>query len=158
MRASAIMLLFAAGCVLRTSDPETVTCAAAGCPDGQACVEDECVAISAAPDAGVPAVADAAPAEQVPAADAAPVALESCDQVFGAADGYLLCGEDAASCTFFARTAGGTCADQCALFASECVGGYDSNAGAPCTIITEDGCLATHTTQTCICARPAAGQ
>lgn len=159
MRAAAVTLVLIAGCVLKTSETEPVSCASQGCPDGQSCVQDECVASAAAPDASAPAPepADAAPPEAaVP--DAAPVALQSCEQQFGAASGYLLCGEDETSCTFFAQTGGGTCSDQCALFASECVGGYDSNADAPCTVISEDGCLATHSTQTCVCARAAGAQ
>lgn len=159
MRAAAITLLLVAGCVLKTSETEPITCATEGCPDGQSCVQGACEAATGGPDAAAPAPAepDAAPAE-VAVPDAAPVALQSCEAQFGAATGFVLCGEAAESCTFFAQTGGGTCADECALHQSECVGGYDSNADAPCTIISEDGCLASHSTQTCICARTAAAQ
>lgn len=156
MRATALLVLFSctgSGCVLTLSDPPDPC----SCSAGQACVDDRCVAVAGDQDAGAPpADAQPAPGEE-PAADAAaPVALQSCDEQFGAATEYVLCGEDDTSCTFFARTAGGTCADQCALAGSECVGGYDSNAEAPCTVVTEDGCLASHSTQTCTCSRAAA--
>jgi hypothetical protein len=149
-------VLLAGGCVLSTTEtePRTVTCAIEGCPDGQTCVEDACVPVAGAPDA---APSDAAPIEEAAVADAAQVALQSCDEQFGVAAGYVLCAEDITTCTFFAQTAGGTCADECALHATECVGGYDSNAEAPCTVVTEDGCQVTHSTQTCICARAAGG-
>jgi hypothetical protein len=154
MRAVAmILLVVCGGCVLRVSDVETEC--EAGCVAGETCVAGECVAAAeAAADAGTtPPTADAA----AEVADGAPVAVQSCDEEFGAATGYVLCAEEPASCTFFAQTAGGTCADQCALFDSECVGGYDSNAEAPCTSVAEDGCLVAHSTQTCICARSSAG-
>ncbi|HEU5059178.1 MAG TPA: hypothetical protein VFU21_21745 [Kofleriaceae bacterium] len=139
-RALAIGLLVVSGCKLRVSDVE------AGDPD-------------AAPPRVV-ATADAAPADDSPPdaapppADAAPVVQSQvCDEQFGAAAGYVLCGEQPTSCTFFAETAGGTCADQCALFASECVDAFDSSPEAPCTPTSADGCLAAHSTQTCTCAR-----
>lgn len=158
MRAIAITLLSllapTAGCVLSLSEPQG--CQVDGCPAGQACVADQCVAAAGSPDGGAPAPPPAADAglDEVSLPDAAPVAVQSCDELFAAAAGFVLCSEDAASCTFFAQTGGTTCADQCAALGSECVGGYDSNADAPCTVISEDGCLATHSTQTCACARP----
>ena len=151
MRAVAMLLLVVCGgCVLRVSDVETEC--EAGCLAGQTCVAGECVAAAEA-DSGTPPQTGVAADAAAEVADSAPVAVQSCDEEFGAATGYVLCAEEPASCAFFAQTAGGTCADQCALFDSECVGGYDSNADAPCTVAAEDGCLVAHSTQTCICAR-----
>jgi hypothetical protein len=151
-----VLVVPTASCVLSLSEPQG--CQVDGCPAGQACVADQCVEVAASPDGGAPAPPPAADAgiDEVAVPDAAPPAVQSCDELFGAASGYVLCGEDATSCSFFVQSDGTTCSDECGLLGSECVGGYDSNADAPCTVITEDGCLATHTTKTCACARPAA--
>jgi hypothetical protein len=68
-----------------------------------------------------------------------------------------LWGEEPTSCELFAQADGSACADLCALYDSECLDAYDSSAAAPCTVQSQDGCLAAHSSQTCICARPPPG-
>lgn len=139
---SLALLIGQAGCTLRLSDTEESQPVASADPDA---------APRSTPADAAPAPDAAAPADATPA-----VELATCDDQFGAATGYVLCGEEPASCSFFVQTAGGTCADQCALFGSECLDAFDSSPEAPCVSTSPDGCLAAHTTQTCTCVRPAA--
>ena len=158
-----IFVLAATGCTLTQRELDA-DCSGVECPTGYTCEEGECVvaALSSeqAPDAAAPlTAADAGPQDaDVAPPDAAPIQLQSCGEQFGLASGYLLCAEQPSTCEFFSQTAGGTCADLCASLGSTCVDAYDSSADAPCTVQSADGCLAAHTTQTCICERGAAAQ
>lgn len=54
----------------------------------------------------------------------------SCTELFGSAPEFVLCGEAATTCSFNARTAGGTCNQMCSRLGSTCVGAI--NNGASC--------------------------
>jgi hypothetical protein len=143
-----LLLLAATGCVLSLDSNDTQSgCTDDLCPAGYTCEAGQCV--RAAADAG--ATPDAAAPGEISLPDAAQVAVQSCDEQFGAAPSYNLCGEEPTRCEFFSQTDGTTCADLCALYDSECVDAYDSSAGTPCTVESQDGCLAGHNSQTCIC-------
>ena len=75
---------------------------------------------------------------------------------FSSARGYLLCGADEGSCTFFVNLEGDfTCSIACGEFGVACRHGFD-NSDAPdtCAIESEAGCDTLHSDQICACARP----
>lgn len=113
----------------------------ARCPDGETCVRDRCVPHDADPDAGP---ADADPIDAAPA---------SCDDQFGDAFEYVLCGESASVCQVSAELGQGTCADFCAAHQSECVATHDSATEAPCTSQGLSSCDMPHGTAICFCSR-----
>ena len=129
-------------------------CTDGTCPDGYACVSEQCVlAIDAAPAGG----------DDGGAPDGAP-ALQSCLQQFGGTPGYLLCAETETTCEFFHATGDGTtptCNEICAGQGSTCENSFDATDGETdeidCTRETEDGCMVGHSSQICICVRTPEG-
>ncbi|HUS68699.1 MAG TPA: hypothetical protein VMZ28_29385 [Kofleriaceae bacterium] len=84
--------------------------------------------------------------------------LQACDDQFGAAPSYELCGEAADSCEFFYGTIDQTqitCEEVCPMYGATCVESYDATAGdAQCTRDTaEEGCTVPHSSQLCVCSR-----
>jgi hypothetical protein len=77
----------------------------------------------------------------------------SCIAQFGTAPGFELCSASASVCSFNA-TIGGTCADMCQQFGSQCVAALD-NETPGCTSIPEssDTCQTPRQTEICICER-----
>ena len=122
------------------------------CAEGRGCRRLAALALTvAAACLGTP---PDAPPDDPPGADAA--IDPDCDLVFGGVRGYLLCGADEASCTFFVNLDGEfTCAIACEEFGVACLAGFD-NSEAPdnCAIESEEGCDALHSDQICVCARP----
>ena len=125
-------------------------CTDGNCPDGYRCVEAVCVLEN-----------DAAPGEIADggggAADAAGE-LQTCDIQFSAANGYVLCAENADSCEFFNATGDGTqvlCTTVCETYGATCVESYDATAGeTPCTRDTgAEACAVLHSSQICVCTR-----
>lgn len=78
--------------------------------------------------------------------------LPTCEQRFGDAPEYELCEQSPDLCTFATRTGGGTCAETCASFDSECITAYD-NDDVPCDAVQEDGCDRPRSTEICVCTR-----
>ena len=113
------------------------------------------LAVSLAALAGAGGCLEAPHDAPAPDIDAAPADPE-CDLVFGGARGYLFCGADEGTCTFFVNLDGDfTCAIACEGFGVACLAGFD-NAEAPdnCAIESDEGCDALHSDQICVCARP----
>jgi hypothetical protein len=86
------------------------------------------------------------------AADAG-AALQSCQELFGAAPVYRDCGGDQASCAF--HTAGGydTCEAICAELGAPCAESYRTENG--CDLASPDlGCAHPAAEHVCVCLRP----
>lgn len=125
------------------------------CPSGYVCIDEVCVtgASDAAATDGAPLdgpVTDG-PVADGPAADSREP--PSCDEQFGAANGYQLCSETPTTCTFDVMADNTSCDDQCALFGSTCEDARDSDAGAPCVDSGGTSCGTPHNAVMCTCAR-----
>jgi hypothetical protein len=81
----------------------------------------------------------------------------TCDELFGAAPGYILCMETPDACHFSAITGGGNCDQLCATFGSVCLGAFDNNnvVGQECTVIrpSMDTCATYREVELCVCAK-----
>jgi hypothetical protein len=97
-----------------------------------------------------------------PAADAATtdggLPSSACDDVFGAARGYVLCDSDDSSCTFYLNLDGDfSCATACDGFGVACLDGWDDTDTAnQCEVEVRIGCDDAHSDEICQCARPPA--
>ena len=84
-------------------------------------------------------------------------AAPTCDELFGTAPGYVLCMEDAVSCSFNVGPNGNTCTTICNSYGQVCLGGLDNpnGAGTECmiqaTLDCADGSGKANTI--CICSR-----
>jgi hypothetical protein len=78
----------------------------------------------------------------------------SCQELFGTADGYTLCAEDGASCTFALNSNGASCNVICNSFGHACIGAIDNPGGLECV---SQGMLSCDDleggTTICICAK-----
>lgn len=114
-------------------------------------------------DARPPASVDASIDRTIDAATTPDAALPdtsppSCDELYGEAPEYILCAEEAATCTFNARTDGGTCNEMCALYGGTCIRAHDneSTPGTECVanLPAGDDCNTPRSTEICVCSRP----
>jgi len=81
-----------------------------------------------------------------------PDAQKSCDTLYGAAPGYQLCEETAASCKLNASTSGSNCKVLCASLGGTCLAAFDNDSG--CNIISwSDTCETNRSTEICECSR-----
>jgi hypothetical protein len=99
----------------------------------------------------VPPEADPGPDAASPGGE--PVGSTTCGALFGSAPDYMLCSENATSCTFASDDPDDQdflCRALCG--AHQCVTGYDTD-GLSCEVTSEDGCDAGHQSQICVCAR-----
>jgi hypothetical protein len=78
----------------------------------------------------------------------------TCAALFSSAPEFILCGETDTTCSFNARTGGGTCEQMCGSLGVACVGAID-NDGSSCTEIpgSADTCQTPRITEICICER-----
>lgn len=78
----------------------------------------------------------------------------TCDELFGAANSYLLCAEDETSCTFALDANGASCNMICNSFGHACIGGIDNPPGIRCTNKGPLDCNDAEIASTiCICAK-----
>lgn len=84
-------------------------------------------------------------------ADAASI----CDATFGTAPGYVLCAEYGGTCEFYSTTGADlTCDDLCGSFGEDCVASYDSDSPDCEEVSGNEGCVAIHAHQICVCTKP----
>jgi hypothetical protein len=81
----------------------------------------------------------------------------SCDDLFGAAPGYIYCMETPAACYFNADTGGSNCNAMCTMLGSVCVEAFDNpnEAGQECVMIrgSTDTCDTNRGTELCACSK-----
>lgn len=77
----------------------------------------------------------------------------TCDQIFGTADGYLLCMEDETSCTFALNTGNNNCNVVCSSFGEVCLGAIDNPTGVTCDQQGASSCDVTKGSTICICSK-----
>jgi hypothetical protein len=81
----------------------------------------------------------------------------SCDELFGAAPGYIYCMETPAACYFNANTGGSNCNAMCTMLGSDCVEAFDNpnEAGQECVVIagSMDTCDTNRGTELCACSK-----
>lgn len=81
----------------------------------------------------------------------------SCDDLFGAASGYVLCMEDASSCSFNVNTGGNSCTTICGSFGAVCIHALDNPAaggGQACVVQGDSFCdNASKADTICVCAK-----
>jgi hypothetical protein len=78
----------------------------------------------------------------------------TCNELFGAANGYNLCEEDMASCTFVVNANGASCNMICNSFDQACIGAIDNPGGLRCTYLGPLDCDDAENGSTiCICAK-----
>lgn len=78
----------------------------------------------------------------------------TCQELFGAANGYTPCMEDDTSCTFALNSNGSTCNQVCGSFGQPCIGGIDNPGGLECTSQGPLTCdQFENGTTICICAK-----
>lgn len=78
----------------------------------------------------------------------------TCNELYGAAPGYLLCMETAFACQFLAVTNGDDCNTMCSLFGGTCLAAFDNSAGT-CEVIepNTDTCDTNRGDEICECSR-----
>jgi hypothetical protein len=77
----------------------------------------------------------------------------SCDEIFGAAPGYLLCTEDASSCAFNVTLGGADCTSICAMFGTTCLAAFD-NPVQTCEVQADSFCANNAKNDTiCVCSK-----
>ena len=81
----------------------------------------------------------------------------SCDELYGAAPGYLLCMETPDECHFAAATNGGNCNAMCSMFQGTCIDAFDNSAGCTVLVPNLDDCTTNRGTEICVCSRQSAG-
>lgn len=99
------------------------------------------------PDLGPP---DLGPPDLGPPIDAGP---PSCDSLYGAAHGYMLCQERPSECEFYTILDGGNCRDRCTGLGGTCVTGYGNTGLAPCVRMSNDPCGLLRGDEICVCTR-----
>ena len=83
-----------------------------------------------------------------------PPAQQTCQERYGSVREFILCSQTEDSCSFNARTDGGSCNDVCRSFGSACLGARGNENSAPCTPLSgPDTCESTQGTEICICER-----
>lgn len=77
----------------------------------------------------------------------------SCDELYGAAPGYVLCMETDDACHFNANTSGGNCTEMCTMLGGVCLDAFDNSDS--CTILRPDmdTCETDRSTEICVCAK-----
>jgi hypothetical protein len=82
-------------------------------------------------------------------------AAGTCDEIFGAAPGYLLCEETPETCSFNATLTMTSCDSMCMMFGSTCTGVFTNTASDCASIDVATTCDdATANDQICVCAKP----
>ncbi|HVU03513.1 MAG TPA: hypothetical protein VHE30_17260 [Polyangiaceae bacterium] len=77
----------------------------------------------------------------------------SCDALYSAAPGYVLCTETATTCRFGANTNGGSCRTVCSDLGGNCLD-QDDNGNDACTATNPtDDCNTTRQNAICVCTR-----
>ena len=77
-----------------------------------------------------------------------------CDMLFGQANTYVLCAEDATSCTFFNLPLKTTCHSVCGNFGTSCIDAYDQDGGNKCVLTMHLGCAwDMYNDYICICSK-----
>jgi len=157
-RVAVLALITAAfgGCVIDYDFANTsFACSDGVCPSGYECVAARCVVPSSGGDEG--GGADAATSSSADAAPLPPdgaVALQTCDQQFGASTGYQLCAETETTCEFFhLADTPEACSDVCAAYQATCQVSYNATVGTECTREEEQLCTVTRGSQICVCSR-----
>jgi hypothetical protein len=80
-------------------------------------------------------------------------ASASCDEIFGAAPGYLLCTEDPSSCAFNVTLGGADCNSICAMFGTTCLAAFD-NPVQTCEVQGNSFCANNAKNDTiCVCSK-----
>lgn len=155
IRLAVLALVLAGGCVVDYDfDNTSFSCSDGTCPSGYECVAARCVVPSSGGDQGGGADAAAlAPDAAIETPDGA-VALQTCDEQFGASTGYQLCIESDATCEFFhLADTPEACSDVCALYGATCQDSYNSTVGTECTREEQQDCTVTRGSQICVCSR-----
>jgi len=152
----ALVIGLAGGCFIDYDFANTsFACTDGVCPSGYECVAARCVVPSSGGDQG--SGADAATSSQPDAALSLPdgaVALQTCDQQFGASTGYQLCAETETTCEFFhLADTPEACSDVCAAYQATCQVSYNATVGTECTREEEQLCTVTRGSQICVCSR-----
>jgi hypothetical protein len=81
-------------------------------------------------------------------------AAPTCDELYGAAPGYLLCLESASECQFLVILAGDSCNALCSSFGGTCLDAFDNAAGT-CRILqpSADTCDTHRNDEICVCSK-----
>jgi hypothetical protein len=81
-------------------------------------------------------------------------ASPSCNELYGAAPGYILCMETGDECHFSAQTNGGDCNEMCAMFGGVCLAAFDDGPGS-CVVVRPnmDTCDTDRATEICACTK-----
>jgi hypothetical protein len=103
-----------------------------------------CLDVPGPPTIDEPAAGDAAPAADEPIA---------CDDIFGNAPGYHLCGEAADRCEFYTSAGDDGCAAICDSFGAACIDAYDADEPELCVEMNQDDCQGERGDIVCVCAR-----
>jgi hypothetical protein len=77
----------------------------------------------------------------------------SCDELYGMAQGYLLCLETLNECHFATITNGGNCNALCSTYGGACIDAFDNTDG--CAVIRPDmdTCETNRYSEICVCSR-----
>jgi hypothetical protein len=116
-------------------------------------------AIATASDASTSATGDASTSSASSSSDASSSDASSsgggptCDELYGAAPGYLLCLETADECHFNATTGGGNCNTMCSLFGGTCLDAFDNSEGCEVIRPDMDTCATNRSTEICVCTK-----
>jgi hypothetical protein len=142
--AALALLLAAAACIVDIDYAGTrLRCPTGKCPDGFTCTAGLCEArATGGGDAGGPdgARPDAAAA--------------TCDDLFGAVQGYMLCEEQADRCVFSFAIGGTSCDAVCGGLGSQCLTAQDNADAEPCTPLATETCDVIRNSEICTCTRP----
>ena len=81
--------------------------------------------------------------------------MDRCTDLFGRAPEFQLCDATTETCSFNARTNGGTCAEMCASLGSYCAAAQSNDGPDRCVDSgNPDTCTTPRGTEICTCARP----